>query len=240
MRTPISLLGDAGLAILATAAVLAACPVAADAAAVRHRCAVTPGEHLVARTNSVLVVNSGGTYTTCYRPTGASHRLYKDFSNGSPDSGTVGSVMEVRAAGHYVAYAFNVQEDDVALPTNPSTTTVLVVDVARHDAVDIRINDDDGQLEFNQIAVSARGYLAWDQIDFGATSAVETIDVSTGGAAVVLDTEPASDTATADPFTSLAFDGETLTWLDAGAPKSASITSGALAPVMPTSAAAPA
>jgi hypothetical protein len=210
------------VAVVAATATVAVCMQVGDASARSHSCAAPRGERVVARTTNVIVTRSGGTYRTCYRPTGARRVLIRNFNSGSPDYGTSGTVLSVLAAGPYALYELYTVASNVADPMNSESTTVQVVDVARHDAPTLSINDDNGTLGFRQIALSSDGYLAWDQISYVVTPTTEEIAATTGSGTQVLDSTQVSGMSTPDPFSHLAFQRQTVTWLDHGTPRTAS------------------
>jgi hypothetical protein len=200
------------------------------------RCALVPHARVVVRTPEVVVSSvfhtkvvdavpvTNPTYSTCLRRTGERNRLFVASSDPSPDAGYQSYVAAFRAAGHYVLYVSAFVQESPEPPVTESAG-FHVVDVAHHDRRTIALPDPNiGLIGLgDEVALSVDGYMAWAQVNPNGSGTTETVEADTGGGPITLATAAIPDTLTQLAFHKLAFQGETLTWLDDGQPQSAQL-----------------
>jgi hypothetical protein len=163
------------------------------------------------------------TYSTCLSRTGERNKLFVASSDPSPDAGYQSYLAALRAAGHYVLYVSAFVQNN---PGGPATESAgfHVVDVAHHDRRTISLPDPNiGLIGLGEVAVSVDGYMAWAQVNPNQTGTTETVEADVGSGPITLATAAVPNTLTQLAFQKLAFDGETLSWLNDGQPENAQL-----------------
>jgi hypothetical protein len=188
-------------------------------------CALPAGWQVKAMTSEVLVTFHSGALMTCPWATGDWRWLFSNSSTPSPDAGTGSNVTQVLAAGGYVLYVvYSYQNSPDPLYRSSATFAGVVDALAGNQAGPS--NTEPAPSSLDAVALSAGGYLVWQQTTYASSSEqTETISANNGSGARVLDTATFSAQSTQTGLAHLAVNGETATWTHNGQPMSADLQS---------------